>query len=143
MLDLLSKLHAKSALNKEQIRLLRACPILSVKTDADEMVRVSRDEYGAMYVVDVTIDERLLLGGPFFVPCSRTKEVFSLLEALAVEYLDEVTFYSKILLPHLEEITAAGGLIFTKDAKDASDGVGLQPEALAKTENAADVCKID
>ena len=52
----------------------------------------------------------MLRGGAFVVLEARPKEVAGVLEALGVEFLDEVGFYSRILLPHLEAITRAGGL---------------------------------
>ena len=53
----------------------------------------------------------MLRGGAFVVLEAPTKEVAAVLEALGVESLDEVGFYSRILLPHLEAITGAGGLL--------------------------------
>jgi len=98
---------AKTPFNKSQLALLRTCPILSTTTDEDTLVHVPRDAFAAFYDCCPTIDARLLRGGAFMAPGARPKEAAALLQALGVEFLDEIAFYSKVLMPHLQDISAA------------------------------------
>lgn len=111
MLGMLAKVHSKSPFKQSQLALLRACPILSRTTEKDCVVEVARDAYDAFYHCCASIDARLLKGGPFMAAAERPKEVGALLEALGVSFLDEVSFFSKILLPHLEDLTSRGGVV--------------------------------
>ena len=100
---------AKTSFNKSQLALLRTCPILSTTTDEDTVVHVPRDAFAVFYDCCPAIDARLLRGGAFMAPGARTKETAALLQALGVEFLDEIAFYSKVLMSHLPDISAAEG----------------------------------
>lgn len=148
MLSLIAKLHSRSPLNKNQLALVRGCRILSVTNTDGSVSNVARDDFDALYDCCPSVDQRLLNGSAFIAAGERTKEVALLLEALGVEFLDEKAFYSKILLPHLEEVSGGGGVVVARPLSPCtslspSTSSGLSNTCFIATANDSSDCCID